>query len=61
MIKEESDKQKEQAVKRWAKTDKPNPFTYKTDQAFNLTVPRAKNYSFVKGDRVTFSGKSRPI
>lgn len=31
VIKEESEKEKAQKIQKWAKTDKPNPHSYKTE------------------------------
>ncbi len=31
VIKEETDREKDQKIRKWAKTDKPNPHTYKTE------------------------------
>ena len=40
IIKEETEKQKEMAVKRWARTDKPNPFSYKVENAEKIVKQR---------------------
>ena len=59
VIKAQSDKEKEMAIKKWARTDKPNPFTYKTEQCEKAlsTNRRQTSWAFSRGARDTFSGK----
>ena len=63
MIKEESEKQKELAVKKWEKTDKPNPHTYNTDKADKVVSNKRRylSFSFSKGKRNTYQGKSHLV
>ena len=59
VIVNESEKQKEMAVKKWARTDKPNPFSYRTEKGEQLvsTKKRLLSFSFSKDKRKTFQGK----
>ena len=56
-IKEESEKQKEMKIKKWAKTNNPNPFTYPTEGKEKVlsTKPKIPSISFVKSSRSTFT------
>ena len=61
VIKAETEKQKEQAIKKWEKTNKPNPFSYKTDkcdEVISTAQRKHKDYSFSKEARKTLIGKS---
>ena len=53
VIKAESDKEKELKLRKWAKTDKPNPFTYTTVECEKKlsTRRRQTSWSFVRGQR----------
>ena len=53
VIKAETDKEKELKLRKWAKTDKPNPFTYTTVECEKKlsTRRRQTSWSFVRGQR----------
>ena len=55
--------EKQLEINKWAKTDKPNPFSYKTERpALMLSnKPRTESYSFNKETRKTYQGKKRKI
>ena len=46
-------------IDKWAKTDKPNPFSYKTERSTQMLSNnrRMESYSFNKESRKTYQGK----
>ena len=53
-----SEKQEELEKQRWAKTDKPNPFTYNTSNAVKFVKKRIRVAAFTRSPKVSSTGKS---
>ena len=58
MINSESPKQIEQELNKYAKDDKPNPWTYDTSRKLQiLTYTGGQNAVFTKGKKISTTGK----